>query len=61
MLFSRTYSPRIGDYNSEGTLSLRSILEMLEDVASCHSEAVKDNVIEDSKTELRGSWLSGTS
>ncbi len=42
MIFSKTYEPRIWDKDRRGRLSFRSVLEILEDIASWHSRFVKD-------------------
>lgn len=42
MIFSKTYEPRIWDRDCYGRLSFRSVLEILEDISSCHSQHVKD-------------------
>ncbi len=55
MIYTKNYQPRIGDYNRNGKLSLRSVLELLEDIGSCHSDAVKDSVIEGSQNGI--AWI----
>lgn len=45
MIFSKKYGPRIGDFDRDGMLSLRSVLELLEQIGFCHSEAVKDRLM----------------
>ena len=55
MIFTRKYSPRIGDFNSEGDISLRAILELLEQIGFCHSEAVKDKLMAVQDVEI--AWV----
>lgn len=55
MIFSKKYSPRIGDFDQDGALSLRSVLELLEQIGFCHSEAVKDRLMAVQDVEI--AWV----
>ena len=55
MIFSKKYSPRIGDFDEDGSLSLRSVLELLEQIGFYHSEAVKDRLMAVQDVEI--AWV----
>lgn len=55
MIFTKKYSPRIGDFGKDGMLTLRSILELLEQVGFCHSEEVKDKLMAVENVEI--AWV----
>lgn len=55
MIFTRKYSPRIGDFGQDGALSLRSVLELLEQIGFCHSEEVKDRLMAVQDVEI--AWV----
>lgn len=55
MILTRKYSPRIGDFNSEGDISLRAVLELLEQIGFYHSEAVKDKLMAVQDVEI--AWV----
>lgn len=55
MIFSQKYTPRIGDFGEDGRLSLRSILELLEEIGFRHSEEVKDSLMAVQHVEI--AWV----
>lgn len=46
MKFSKIYEPRVGEYDQNGRLSLKSIISILEDAGTKHSASVDDDIIE---------------
>ncbi len=55
MMYSEKVQFRIGDYNCRGRLSLRAILELLEDVGSRHAETVNDDIIASAESGI--AWI----
>lgn len=55
MKFCKLYEPRIGEYDKNGNLSLKSIIAILEDIAAKHSASVNENVVESAVNGI--SWI----
>lgn len=55
MKFSKSYEPRISEYDKKGSLQLKSIISILEDTGASHSASVNDNIIESAISGV--SWI----
>lgn len=49
MIFKKNYETLLSDSDARGKLSLRSLLNVLEDIGACHSDYVQNNLIEGSQ------------
>lgn len=55
MKFSKIYEPRVGEYDKNGRLALKSIISILEDIGAKHSASVNEDIIANAINGI--SWI----